>query len=82
MNIPQAVTNRYVSNLLTHGQNNEFMIDSVTRHVSLVEGTPIGYYYKVGIVLVLDQAQQWTSVGPTILGALHNALLTSGVTFR
>lgn len=79
-NLPQAVTDRYVTNLLHNGVNAEFRLDSMCCFPWCAEERICGHYYKAvifpnGAALVID-------VGPTPQAALKNALSKAGVTFR
>ena len=77
---PQAVTERYVSNLLRDGQNREFRITYVKFQHFVQEEVHCGGYYNVAIeTLDLKPA---IGFGPTPQASLRNALTKLGVTFR
>lgn len=78
---PQAVTERYVSNLITNGRNKEFDIDMIVRRTTLVDGEVVGYYFSVKLINVRLAEEQNTS-GATISQAVRRALEKYGVTFR
>lgn len=80
-NLPQSVTDRYVSNLLSAGINNEFRIDSIQCLPWVTEEVHCGHYFKATI-MPLDRTDMITSVGPTIHQALRHTLSKAGVTFR
>ena len=79
MNAPQAVTERYVSNLLHYGSNKDYDIDMIIRRQNIVGGDHCGYYYtaKVGHLGILTEAN-----GATAAQAVRQALEKHGVTFR
>lgn len=80
---PQAVTERYVSNLLHNGQNREFYIVKIQMEPTVVNDTNIGLHFKVEIAQhVGASTQMGGGIGATIAQALRVALLRHGVTFR
>lgn len=81
-NLPQQVTSRYVSNLMSVGQNNEFRICSLTSHNFCIQETECGCYFKVAITQLPGRTNLWEDVGPTAHDAVRNALAKAGVTFR
>lgn len=76
---PQAVTERYISNLIHNGRNKEFDIEMITMKGNVVEGTQVGVYYTVRI---LSKSNAEHGLGATITQAVRNCLLKYGVTFR
>jgi hypothetical protein len=78
---PQAVTERYVSNLLHHGRNKEFDIVSIDRLEHMVQGTLVGYFWEVGIAPA-NSNEGRTGFGASIGQAVRDSLLKNGVTFR
>lgn len=79
MNPPQAVTERYVSNLIMNGRNKDYDIITVQQQSSKHEGVTVGYFYRVSLHSV--QADL-VGYGPTITAATRDALMRYGVTFR
>jgi hypothetical protein len=78
---PQAVTERYVTNLINYGRNREFDIVDIRRLWSKVDGVNVGTYYEV-FVEVSSSALSQRAVGATISQAVRRALEKHGVTFR
>lgn len=78
---PQAVTERYVSNLIHYGRNKEFDITHVTLKENVVEGVIVGYYFSV-FIQQGNTAPMHNAVGATIAQAVRNCLIKYGVTFR
>lgn len=78
-NTPQQVTERYISNLLHHGQNREFNLEETSRHPHIVEGTVVGSYFQTR---VSSNESQAAGFGATIHAAVKQALAKLGVTFR
>ncbi len=76
---PQAVTERYVSNLVTNGRNREFDIDIIEMRETVIEGTLVGYYFEAR---VLSKTTPQNGRGATLSSAVRNALTKHGVTFR
>lgn len=81
-NSPQAVTERYISNLLRDGQNAEFAVTSMERKPFCVGEEHCGFYYIVNVMQGHLSGEAVSSVGPTPSSALRNALTKLGVTFR
>lgn len=79
MNPPQAVTQRYISNLIHNGRNKEFDIEMVTMKENIVDSTQVGAYFTVR---VLSKTGAESGVGATIQQAIQQALTKHGVTFR
>ena len=79
-NLPQSVTERYVTNLLHNGVNSEFRLDSLTCYPFCAEEQICGYYYKASVIP--NVSDMVVGVGPTPQAALKNALSKAGVTFR
>lgn len=80
MNAPQAVTERYVSNLIHYGRNKEFNIIKIIRQENMVSGDLVGFYYET----VIDSKFVFNEIGrgATIAQAVRGALIKHGVTFR
>jgi hypothetical protein len=78
---PQAVTNRYLNNLLRDGQNNDYAIVQLHAHDNVIGGDVCGTYFKVQIRQRFTISEQ-TANGVTPEHALRNALEKYGVTFR
>lgn len=78
---PQAVTERYVSNLIHYGRNKEFDIFKVLREDSIVQDEHVGVYFEVCITTSLNDSTIWAR-GATISQAVRRALEKHGVTFR
>lgn len=80
---PQAVTQKYVSNLIYNGRNKEFDIDLVTRRSHFEGKEHVGYYFTVTVTRGEERpgtGQQ--ASGATISQAVRRALEKYGVTFR
>lgn len=80
---PQAVTQKYVSNLIYNGRNKEFDIDLVTRRSHFEGEEHVGYYFTVTVTRGEERpgtGQQ--ASGATISQAVRRALEKYGVTFR
>lgn len=76
---PQAVTERYVSNLITNGRNKEFDVNTIVQRTHHVEGEPCGVYFTA----VIDyQKVSRDAHGATVSQAVRRALEKHGVTFR
>jgi hypothetical protein len=76
---PQAVTERYVSNLIHYGENRDFNIDMIVRRQNIINGDQCGHYYTAKVA----QLGQLTEAnGATISQAVRCALEKHGVTFR
>lgn len=80
-NPPQAVTERYVSNLLNHGENNDFRFIALETHTTMAEGESIGWHYKLFLRSVANNEVE-VGYGDTPSFALRRALEKFGVTFR
>lgn len=83
--IPQAVTERYVSNLIHYGRNKEFDICSIQRQITEDDGVVVGVYFTVMIRLQIapeGSADKIIASGATISQAVRRALEKHGVTFR
>ena len=81
-NLPQQVTERYVSNLIANGRNKDFDIDIVQRNPHVVDEVHIGYYYQVRIETAGLGGKVAYGVGATIAQAVRRCLEKHGVTFR
>lgn len=80
---PQAVTERYVSNLLRDGQNAEFRLVNLQIRPWVVDEEACGWYYFCIVETVAGSAGPVKeAVGVTPVVALRNALTKLGVTFR
>lgn len=84
MSSPQAVTERYVSNLLHYGRNKEFDIATISRDVTIVDETCVGVYFNVLLTKqnASGELPHQRASGATIAQALRRALEKHGVTFR
>lgn len=78
---PQAVTERYVSNLLHNGRNKEFDICEVQRCSWMVDDQDVGCYFYIKITTATKDRVS-DSNGATPAQALRRALEKLGVTFR
>jgi hypothetical protein len=76
---PQAVTERYVSNLLSNGQNKEFRINEIKMAQTFVGNENVGIHF---IVQVTNFHITFDAIGATPSQALHRSLEKHGVTFR
>jgi hypothetical protein len=79
--IPQAVTERYVSNLIHYGRNKEFDITNITRNENKVGDEVTGYYFHVCIMNPVAETFR-RSCAATIAQGVRNCLIKHGVTFR
>jgi hypothetical protein len=77
---PQAVTERYISNLLKGGINDAFEIRELISKDSVVDGVIVGCYYEVTIGAI--NKPYVSAVGATPMQAVRRALEKHGVTFR
>lgn len=82
-NIPQAVTERYVSNLIHYGRNKEFDIMNITQNNNMVGDEVVGVYYSV-LITSHEAGQQphQRANAATLALAVRRALEKHGVTFR
>lgn len=80
-NLPQSVTDRYVSSLVSAGYNKEFKIDSITCLPFVAEEVHCGHYFRASIIPTAG-GELVTSAGPTLHQAVRAALAKAGVTFR
>lgn len=81
--IPQAVTERYVSNLIHYGRNKEFDITAILRDITEVSGRVVGVFFHASIIkMPITEDGKRTGVGATIAQAVRHALEQHGVTFR
>lgn len=83
-NTPTAVTERYVSNLLKRGTNNDFRICTIYRQIAIEDGCCVGVYYQVMLASTTQspESDKIRGVGLTPASALRRALEKFGVTFR
>ncbi len=81
MNIPQAVTSRYASNLLVHGSNDVFGLMAIDTHATVVNGTNLGTHYSATVATDFEPDGK-IGYGATPLAAVRRALEMWGVTFR
>lgn len=77
---PQAVTERYVSNLIHNGRNREFDIRRIDQQENIVEEVEVGRYHRAFVMDTKTETQ--VGVGATIAQAVRAALTKHGVTFR
>lgn len=77
---PQAVTERYVTNLLHHGQNKEFILHHVVAERTMIGDENVGTHFTVEVNKIPGVLQ--SAVGATPAQALRRALERHGVTFR
>lgn len=84
-NPPQAVTERYISNLLHYGRNKDFDICEIKRQIHSVDARVVGVYFQA-ITLpanLLDVGlNRRVGVGATAAQAIRHCLEQHGVTFR
>lgn len=80
MNPPQAVTERYVSNLIMNGRNKDFDVDTIIRRSNVDGGDHVGFFYTVAVVSTDNK--NVAASAPTIAGAIRLALERHNVTFR
>lgn len=82
---PQAVTERYVTNLINYGRNREFDIASISRQITQKDGIVVGVYFDA-ILTCPDSGEEGHKTqmasGATISQAVRRALEKHGVTFR
>lgn len=81
-NIPQAVTERYVTHLLNRGQNRDFQILHIYKKASWIDQHYVGAYYEATICSHVPDAPGETGTGASPSQALRRALEKHGVTFR
>lgn len=81
MNLPQSVTDRYVSSLVSAGYNNEFRIDSITCLPFVAEEVHCGHYFRASLMPKAAH-DVVVSAGLTLHQAVRAALAKAGVTFR
>lgn len=81
-NLPQSVTDRYVSSLLSAGFNHEFRIDSMQCLPFVAEEVHCGHYFRVTLMPLTSQSDVVTSAGATLHKAVRATLEKAGVTFR
>jgi hypothetical protein len=82
---PQAVTDRYVTNLINYGRNREFDIDSIARRKHEADDVVVGVYFEVSLLHTGGEdkgANRRLACGATISQAVRRALEKHGVTFR
>lgn len=78
---PQAVTERYVSNLIHYGRNKEFDIGTISRQISEDDDIVVGVYFQA-LVVAQTTHEKTFACGATISQAVRRALEKHGVTFR
>lgn len=79
--IPQAVTERYVSNLIHYGRNKEFDIEGIRKLYSKDDGQVVGIYFLAYVDTSIGGSTK-EAPGATISQAVRRALEKHGVTFR
>lgn len=79
---PQSVTERYVSNLLSNGQNKEYSINALRRQTTLVNEDFVGYHWVVTVESATAVVNPAAASGATPAQAIRRALEKLGVTFR
>lgn len=80
---PQAVTERYVSNLIHNGRNKEFDIIAIERCFSKsADNEVVGVYFVCVVELANDPTTFKSAPGASIAQAVRRALEKHGVTFR
>jgi hypothetical protein len=80
--IPQAVTERYVSNLIHYGRNKEFDIELIEQKPNIVEDETVGVYFRVRIKSTSAESLVQSAAAATIAQATRRCLEKHGVTFR
>lgn len=82
MSLPQSVTIRYATNLLTAGKNDIFELDRVTQVPNKVAGGDIiGFYFEAHVKSRTDFESKGAA-GATPVAAVKSALEKHGVTFQ
>lgn len=79
---PQAVTERYVSNLIHYGRNKEFDIITIKREESFHDGQYVGCFFIATTVPTIPGHGSHYGSGATISQAVRRSLEKHGVTFR
>lgn len=81
---PQAVTERYVSNLISYGRNREFAILKITMHHAIANEEIVGEYFTVKLdrYPFVEDTKPTEASGATIALAVRRCLEKHGVTFR
>lgn len=74
------MTQRYASNLLKKGRNNEFTLIELNQHYSQADNVTVGHYY-LALIGGPNRATK-DAVGVTPLRAVERCLEKHGVTFR
>ena len=81
-NVPQQVTNRYISALINKGKNDTFEIITLQREQALHDGIVVGSYFDVTITKPMPDHASERASGVTAAQAVSRALSKFGVTFR
>lgn len=81
MNAPQAVTERYISNLIHYGRNKDFDMVEIHRIPSYHEQEIVGWFF-IARIETLTKVKIELGSGATISQAVRRALIKHGVTFR
>lgn len=79
---PQAVTDRYITNLLRQGSNDNYEIVGLHRQLTHVDNIPVGTYYSCIISCPGNDFAEHTGIGANPVAAIRRALGAAGVTFR
>ena len=79
---PQAVTSRYITNLVIRGHNDDFELISLEHQQALHDNIVVGSYYNVTIRKPLPDHSSEIASGVTPHQAIERALAKFGVTFR
>jgi hypothetical protein len=79
---PQALTLRYITNLLIKGKNDEFELITLEHQQSLHDDIVVGSYYNVIVRRPMPDHSSEVASGVTPHQAIHRALVKFGVTFR
>ncbi len=77
----QAVTERYVNNLLRNGSNKEFEILVINRDAAIADDIVVGVYYTA-VVKHSSQLNKTQASGAVPSQAVRRCLEKHGVTFR
>jgi hypothetical protein len=79
MSLPQHASNRYISNLLNRGRNDDFDLVSITRENATHDGIIVGGYYNISVRHI---EATLTASGVTPAQAARRCMKRFGVTFK
>lgn len=79
---PQALTERYVTNLVNTGKNKDYTLIGTVRRSFVADEVLCGHYYDVTVANISDESVTQSASGATPTQAVRRALKKLGVTFR